>query len=439
MTAIKGIQCSIHGFIAGEHEGCPECLSRRGFQIIRSGTTEFGAPRTLDAGVAIGTCACAQRPCRHTPTCECTDPRCNQPHVVAVTGASTVSTPTAPVVAVAPPSEPEKPAAVSDARTCVQTCAWIAKAILILYGVLLILIGSGSAYALATKLPLVQSCNCSSTVCPACTGGPAVELPSAVAKGTTADIKYEKHTVVVCPDSNPSCTPGKPPADSQPLPSPLTLPNHPHCVILPEAGVAYGTFSIKRDIFILEYRTDDLLLARVEGASVGYSRIASALSMKGISRRTTGEWYAGDKLILIAVGSANKNNALCLAKDGSYLTEMIDTQPPEAKALQSPTRYHDSCVALPEQGVAYGPFILVRGIYTAIYQKDNNLVVYRNSDDRDVKSETGTYIGVSEAQGIRRDAEGYWFIGERKLWNVPTLPDYYLLCLTASGDFERLG
>jgi hypothetical protein len=71
------------------------------------------------------------------------------------------------------------------------------------------------------------------------------------------------------------------------------------------------------------------------------------------------------------------------------------------------------------------------GDYTATYQPDNNLVIYKGGNDVIWASHT-----VGTFQGLRR-ADGHWFIGNHQIWKAPVPVDFNTLCLTEHGQLKR--
>lgn len=111
------------------------------------------------------------------------------------------------------------------------------------------------------------------------------------------------------------------------------------------------------------------------------------------------------------------------------------THPNATDAIQRPLFKFDHCVTLLEPDVRYGRFALSTWEHTAVYQKDNNLVVYGNQEQNVIWAHVS--VAKGPFTGIHRDSFGDWYIGDRKAFPLPATPRANSLCLNMDGKLVR--
>ena len=214
-----------------------------------------------------------------------------------------------------------------------------------------------------------------------------------------------------------------------------------HCVTLPDVGVPYGEFEVRRGKYRLVYQEDNNLVVYGPGdARDAYNiRIgqherpilasqtsSSSSGVSGISRSNDGTWRIGGKII---AEHDEVQNTMCLDKEGDILYIIIDT---EDEKKPTPV-VKGNCAFLPDVNKFYGTFAVDAGRYRLVYQGDNNLVVYSDGSH----AEWASNSVASSVTGIkRREQGGYWLIGNHVMNTGDVIPsaEHNAICLDAQGD-----
>jgi hypothetical protein len=402
MTVVEGIFCpGCKVFSPGKHEACPRCPA----PTVRCAGYPANMPSpvivTTVCGTEIGVagCLCDKVNCVQRAK---RVPDLTRPAPIAIAVGTHVDSHPAP-------KTPKKPVTSAPVARSTNSClGFVCKFILIYFGATLAFGIIGLVATSRHKTPPSPLDNCTTIVCPA--GPPGPESPPVKPKGDKGSTGEKR--------SDPKAP---------------TL--YAGCVILPKHDVLYTLFEVRQGRFRLVYQADNNLVIYdgPDDKNPKYASDTAGASDTGLRRNAKGEWFVGNRNIKTA---DKERNAICLNPDGStgLRTIKLPLSMPEPKVS-------GHCVILERPNTAYGPFELTgkHGHYVT-YQHDNNLVTYESTTRLTPTwaSKTAQDYLKHPVEGIKRNADGSWWIGSHKLslpYQPPPLPKHNALCV---GDWGML-